>query len=82
MSPLVTETTNPATAEFGMRTFDVRISEDKVIEIAIAQRVREDCPGEMHTTDELLISNQVVSPADLSCALDYMAEAFPEAMPS
>lgn len=77
MEPRVTETTNPATAEFGMRTFDVRLTDAQIIEIAIAQRVSEKCPGETHSKPaELLISNQVTRNDDLRTAIGCLAATF------
>jgi hypothetical protein len=73
MSQRVTETTNPATADFGMRTFDVVLNDNHVVEIAVSQRVREDCPSEIHGSDELLISNQVIRNADFSAAVELLA---------
>jgi hypothetical protein len=72
MEIVVTETTNRAASEFGMRTFDAQISADHVVEIAISQRVRERCPGEIHQSDELLISNQVIRNNDLFSALSAL----------
>jgi hypothetical protein len=75
MEPQVTETTNPATADFGMRTFDVQLSGSQVIEIAISQRVQEACDGEIHPVDGLNISNHVVSNGDLLIALCQLLQA-------
>lgn len=80
--PKVTETTHPATADFGMRTFDVALSENHVIEIAITQRVREDCPGEVHSTDELLISSQVTRNGDATTAVTALQQLFAASLPS
>lgn len=82
MEPTIKETTNPATADFGMRTFDVQLSENQVVEIAIAQRVREDCPGEIHGSDELLISSQVTRNGELYAALMTLQDSLAASLPS
>lgn len=69
MAPIVSETTNPAAAGFGLRTFDVQLNPDQVIEVAIAQRARDSCPGEIHQSDVLLISDQLARNGDLLRAL-------------
>lgn len=82
MQPNVTETTNPATADFGMRTFDIKLTDNHVIEVAIAQRVRDDCPGEIHSTDELLICNQVTKNGDVFAALMVLQDQLAATLPS
>lgn len=82
MSQLVTETTNPATADFGMRTFDVQLAANHVVEIAISQRVREDCPGEILATDELMISNQVTRNGDAAAAITALQQILAASLPS
>ena len=82
MEPPIKETTNPATADFGMRTFDVQLSENQIIEIAVTQRVREDCPGEIHATDKLLISSQVTRNGDATTAITALQQAFAASLPS
>lgn len=75
MSFRATETTSPASADFGLRTFEVALSESCVIEVTVAQRTSEGCPGEIHRPDELLICNQVVSNKPLHSALAYLLDA-------
>ena len=71
----VTETTAPACADWGMRTFEVQMREGHLLDFAICQRVREDCPGEIHATDELNISEQPANNTDLTAALRALLDA-------
>ena len=74
MSFRATETTSPASTDFGLRTFEVALPESCVIEVTVAQRTSEGCPGEIHRTDELLICNQVVSNQHLREALSPLLD--------
>lgn len=75
MNSRATETTSPASADFGLRTFEVTLSESCVIEVTVAQRTAEACPGEIHPPDELLISGQVVINQQLRAALAPLLDA-------
>ncbi len=82
MEPIATETTNPATADFGMRTFEARLSETCIIEIVITQRIPGDCPSDIHATDELLLSDQLVTNEQLRTALGLLTLATVHADPT
>lgn len=80
--PTVTETTDPANQEFGMRIFEVKLAEGHVIDISMTQRVREDCPGEIHGSDALSLSTQVPRNGDAAAAVIALQGLLAGSLPS
>ncbi len=68
--PTHTETTTPTAA--GLRTFDIALSPDHIIQISVTQLARETCPGEIHASDDLLPCHQPVKDTDLTAALTQL----------
>lgn len=75
MALSITETTDPASLEFGLRVFELKRDENHIIDVAVSQRLRETCPGEIHRSEDILFCEQPVRNSDLADALSQLVAA-------